>query len=174
MQEEFIIIFSWGVSQNSFCNSNKLLYFFILDRFKMQREMTTCQINFSCGIFPIRVTQRKVRRLICYGQCIYRYCTGGWLQQADDKLSIEKKPKQNNQITKKKKKNNSTTKTTPHQKNCFTSSTFCILPVNSPFFLPSSQNALFFLSISLQQTLVFSYFPAYFRLPQQWKLSEVD
>lgn len=114
MKEEFIIIFSWGVSQNSFCNSNKLLYFFILDRFKMQREMTTCQINFSCGIFPIRVTQRKVRRLVCYGQCIYRYCTGGWLQQADDKLSIEKKTKQNNQITKKKKP--TTQQKQPHTK----------------------------------------------------------
>lgn len=91
MQEEFIIIFSWGVSQNPFCNSNKLLHFFILDRFKTQRDMTTCQINFSCGIFPIGVTQREVRRL-AYVQCVfYGYYTGGWLQYSDDKTSTEKK-----------------------------------------------------------------------------------
>lgn len=128
MQQEFIIIFSWGVSQNPFCNSNKLLHFFILDRFKTQRDMTTCQINFSCGIFPIEVTQRKVRRLACYVQCVfYSYYTGGWLQQSEDKTSTEK-----------------------NYQKITSLATFSILPVNSPLYFSYSQNVLFFLSISLQ------------------------
>lgn len=80
MQEEFIIVFSWGVSQNPFCNSNKLLHFFILDGFKTQRDTTACQKNFFCGVFPIGVMQRKIRRLN-YVQCVLQsYYIGGWLQ----------------------------------------------------------------------------------------------
>lgn len=90
--------------------------------------MTTCQINFSCGIFPIEVTQGKVRRLACYVQCVfYSYYTGGWLQQSEDKTSTEK-----------------------NYQKITSLATFSILPVNSPLYFSYSQNVLFFLSISLQ------------------------
>lgn len=150
MQEEFIIIFSWGVSQNPFCNSNKLLHFFILDRFKTQRDMTTCQIYFSCGIFPIGVTQREVRRL-AYVQCVfYGYYTGGWLQYSDDKTSTEKEL------------SNVTSLATFFYSCQF----FTFFPLLKMFFSFSA-----YLSSRLW---FFSFFPASFGLPQQWKLSGID
>lgn len=105
----------------------QMLHFFILDRFK-HRDTTMCQKNFSCGIFPVEVTQRKVRRLACYVQCVfYSYYTGGWLQSPDDKISTGKKI----------------------PKNYFTSYIFYSFCQPSAFFFLRSK-AFFFLHMPLQ------------------------
>lgn len=86
MQEEFIIIFSWGVSQNPFCNSNKLLHFFFyFGQVKNAKRNDNMSDKFLLWHFPHKSDAKKSQKvtLLCPVnlKLLYRWMvTVGWWQ----------------------------------------------------------------------------------------------